>query len=109
MASMIKYGTLLLALGLAMASAVAQISQRGERGEATQIRGNTEINASAENMTAVANGENNVAKNRVGVIQGGKHGDTKINVNVKNVTTVTGGRNKKACTNIGSIVNEECK
>ncbi len=102
--STIKYAALLLALHLA--SAVAQTSQRGET---TQIRGNTEINASAENMTAVANGENSVAKNRVGVVRGGTHGDTKIHVNVKNVTTVVGGRNKKACTNIGSVVSEECK
>lgn len=104
--SMIKYGTLLLALALNLASAVAQTSQRGE---VTQIRGNTEINANAENMTAVASGENNVARNRVGVVQGGKHSDTKINANVKNVTTVVRGRNKKACTNIGSVVSEECK
>ena len=81
----------------------AQVSQR------TQIKGNTEINVSTENTTAIAVGENNVARNRVGVIQGNKQGDTKITVNAANVTTVVGGRNKKACTNIGSIVSDECK
>jgi hypothetical protein len=81
----------------------AQVSQR------TQIKGNTEINVSTENTTAIAAGENNVARNRIGVVQGNKKGDTKINVNAANVTTVVGGRNKKACTNIGSIVSDDCK
>ena len=75
----------------------------------TQIKGNTEINVSTENTTAIATGENNVARNRIGVIQGNKVGDTKISVNAANITTVVGGRNKKACTNIGSIVSDECK
>lgn len=82
--------------------AIAQSSQ-------TRIKGNTEINVRTENTTAVAVGENNVAKNRMGVIQGDKKGDTKITVNAANVTTVVGGRNKKACTNIGAIVKDECK
>ncbi|MFA7269107.1 MAG: hypothetical protein WC073_07175 [Sterolibacterium sp.] len=75
----------------------------------TRIQGNTEINVNTENTTAIATGENNVAKNRIGVIKGNKKGDTKINVSAANVTTVVGGRNKKACTNIGSIVSDECK
>ncbi len=77
--------------------------------KSTRIQGNTEINVSTENTTAIATGENNVAKNRVGVIKGDKKGDTKINVSATNVTTVVSGRNKKACTNIGSIVSDECK
>ena len=89
---------------LSLSAAVnAQVSQR------TQIKGNTEINVATQNTTAIATGENNVARNRVGVIQGNKTGDTKITVNASNVTTVVGGRNKKACTNIGSIVSDECK
>ena len=99
-----------LALGMAMAvvagSVLAQTSQSGQR---TRIQGNTEINATTNNMTAVATGEGNVAKNRVGVVQGTKKGDTRINVVAGNVTTVASGRNKKACTNIGGIVNDECK
>ena len=90
------------ALALLAASVLAQTSQ-------TRIKGNTEINVRTENTTAVAVGENNVAKNRVGVIQGDKKGDTKISVSATNVTTVVGGRNKKACTNIGAIVKDECK
>lgn len=81
----------------------AQESQR------TTIKGNTEINVSTENTTAVANGSNTVAKNRVGVIQGDKSGNTKISASATNVTTIASGRNKKACTNIGSVVSNECK
>lgn len=77
--------------------------------KSTRIQGNTEINVNTDNTTAVATGENNVAKNRIGVIKGDKKGDTKINVKAANVTTVVSGRNKKACTNIGSIVSDECK
>ena len=69
----------------------------------------TEINVSASNMTAIATGENNVAKNRIGVIQENKSGNMKITVNAANVTTVASGRNKKACTNIGGVVSDECK
>lgn len=85
------------------APAIAQNSQR------TKIQGNTEINVATKNMTAIATGENTVAKNRVGVIQGEKKGNTRINVVATNVTTIAGGRNKKACTNIGGIVSNECK
>jgi hypothetical protein len=60
-------------------------------------------------MTAVAAGEGNVAKNRVGVVQGEQKGNTKINVAAGNVTTVAIGRNRKACTNIGGKVSDECK
>jgi hypothetical protein len=75
----------------------------------TRIRGNTEINVKAGSMTAVAAGENNVAKNRVGVVQADKKGDTKIQVSTESVTTIAKGRNRKACTNIGGIVKDECK
>lgn len=81
----------------------AQTSQR------TRVQGNTEITASTNNMTAVATGENTVARNRVGVIQGDVRSNTRVSVSAANVTTVVGGRNKKACTNIGGIVSDECK
>jgi len=60
-------------------------------------------------MTAIATGENTVAKNRVGVVQGDVKNNTRISVSATNVTTIVGGRNKKACTNIGGIVSNECK
>lgn len=96
----------LLVCTVLTATAHAQMSQ-GQR--STRIQGNTEINVSTQNTTAIATGENNVARNRIGVIKGDKTGDTKITVNAANVTTVVGGRNKKACTNIGGIVSDECK
>lgn len=95
---------MLLAAGLAS----AQVRQSGSN-QTTRIQGNTEIDVSTNNTTAIATGQNNVAKNRIGVIQGNKKGDTKISVNAANVTTIVGGRNKKACTNIGGIVSDECK
>ena len=82
----------------------AQISQ-----PTTQIKGNTEINVSTSNTTAIATGENNVARNRIGVVQENKSGNMKISVNASNITTVASGRNKKACTNIGGVVSDECK
>lgn len=94
---------LTMALALVAGSAWAQTSQR------TRIQGNTEINASTNNMTAVAVGRDTVAKNRVGVIQGDKRGDTRISVSAGNVVTIAGGRGKKACTNIGGVVSNECK
>lgn len=99
-----KWAIFCLCLGACMVAsgsgALAQVSQR------TKIQGNTEINVSTDNTTAVAIGQNNVAKNRIGVVQGDKKGNTKINVSAGNVTTVVSGRNKKAVTNIGGVVNE---
>jgi hypothetical protein len=81
-----------------------------QKTQATNIKGNTEITVNTKNTTAVAVGENVVAKNRVGVVQGDKRGDTKISVSATNVTNVVAGRNKKACVNIGAIIkNDECK
>ena len=84
--------------------ALAQVRQ----GSTTRIQGNTEINVQTNEVNAIATGENNVAKNRIGVIKGDKKGDTKITVNAARVTTIVGGRNKKACTNIGGIVSDDC-
>ena len=99
-----KFFVSALVLSLMAGAAAAQTSQRN-----TRIQGNTEINASTNNMTAVATGRDTVAKNRVGVVQGDKRGDTKISVSAANVVTIAGGRGKKACTNIGGIVSDECK
>lgn len=93
-----------ISLGLFATASFAQTSQ-----SRTTVRGNTEINVSTKNTTAIATGQNNVARNRIGVVQGNKQGDTKIIVNTENVTTVVGGRNKKACTNIGGVISDECK
>lgn len=96
---------LLLLIGCVYNSSMAWAQKSG----GTTVQGNTEINVSTKNMTAIASGDNNVAKNRVGVIQGEKKGDTKMHIVTGNITTITGGRNKKACTNIGGVVSDECK
>jgi len=99
---------LLAALSISQ-SCHAQKTTRVQGNTTTRVQGNTEINASTRNTAAVAIGSNNVARNRVGVIQGDKRGNTRINVSAANVTTVAAGRNRKACTNIGAIVSDECK
>lgn len=98
------------ASGLFLGVALLAVATVATAQKSTNIKGNTEINVSTKNTTAVAVGENVVAKNRIGVIQGDKKGDTKISVSATNVTNVVAGRNKKACVNIGAIVkNDECK
>lgn len=77
--------------------------------QGTHIKGNTEINATSNSTIAVATGENSVARNRIGVVQGNQSGNTHITVTTKNVSTISIGRNRKACTNIGGIVSNECK
>jgi hypothetical protein len=81
-------------------SAIAQINQ------VTKIKGNVDITASSENATAIATGENNVAKNRIGVVKSDVNSNIKITASVKNVTTAVSGRNKKACTNIGVVLDK---
>lgn len=97
-------------IAVAATLALLAMGAMAQKSQTTNIKGNTEINVNTQNTTAVAVGENNVAKNRIGVVKGDKTGDTKISVSAANVVTVVGGRNKKACTNIGVIVkNDECK
>ena len=99
--------SLAVSLMVLVVSTAAAQAQRS--GGSTTIKGNTDINVSANNMTAVAAGSGNVARNRVGVIQGDKQGNTKITAHVGNVTNVAAGRNRKSCINIGSVVSDECK
>ncbi len=96
--------------GILLGVALLAVATAATAQKSTNIKGNTEINVNTQNTTAVAVGENNVAKNRIGVVKGDKTGDTKVSVSAANVVTVAGGRNKKACTNIGVIAkNDECK
>ena len=66
------------------------------------VRGNTQINANAENINTVAVGSGNTAKTNIGTIKGGTKESTKITVDVKNVSNVVSGRGKKGCINIGT-------
>lgn len=104
MDKLVKLGGLML-LMLATGFAGAQVSGSHR----VNVQGNTDITASSRDMTAVAVGSGNVAKNRVGVINKDTKGNTRIIAATSNVTTVAIGRNRKACTNIGSIVDENCK
>lgn len=98
-----------LGIGVALLSITgASFAQVSGGRTTTRIQGNTEINVQTKDVTAIAAGENNVAKNRIGVIKGDTKGNTRITVNAAKVTTIVGGRNKKACTNIGGIVSDDC-
>ena len=103
----------LLTVALLSASAFAFAQAPGgvqtKQGQATSggvnIQGNTEINANAQNVNAVATGEGNTAKNAVGSIKSGTNikGNTKINANAKNVNAIASGRGNKATNEVGVV------
>jgi len=70
-----------------------------------QIQGNTNINANAKNVSAVASGKGNTAKNAVGSIKAGTQiqGNTNINANAKNVSAVASGKGNTATNDVGTI------
>ena len=105
-------------VAIALASAVlstaafGQASQAGPKGamsspnaQGVQIQGNTEIKADQKNVTAVAVGEGNTAKNTAGAIKGGTQiqGNTKIKASQKNATAVAVGKNNTAANEAGQI------
>ena len=69
------------------------------------IKGNTEIKADQKNVTAVAVGEGNTAKNTAGAIKGDTKvkGNTKIKASQKNATAVAVGKNNTAANEAGVI------
>jgi len=74
------------------------------------VRGNTEINASAQNVNTIAVGSGNTAKTNIGTVKGNVRESTKITVDVKNVSNVVSGRGRKGCVNIGTKgADPECK
>lgn len=95
----------LIATALVAAPAFAQQAQRSSNPQGVQIQGNTEIKAKQENVTAVAVGEGNTAKNTAGAIKGGTQiqGNTKIKAEQKNATAVAVGKNNKAANEAGVI------
>ncbi len=70
-----------------------------------QIQGNTKINASAQNTSAVASGKGNTAKNTVGGIKGNTQiqGNTKINASAKNTSAVAKGKGNTAENAVGVV------
>jgi hypothetical protein len=97
--------TLLIVSTLFAVPAFAQKSQSSSNPNAVQIQGNTEIKADQKNVTAVAVGEGNVAKNTAGAIKGGTQiqGNTKIKASQKNATAVAVGKHNTAANEAGVI------
>jgi len=101
-----KIAIITLALLSTAAFAQVQADKQGvQAGGSVQIKGNTEIKAKQENVTAVAVGEGNTAKNTAGAIKGGTQikGNTKIKAEQKNTTAVAVGKNNKASNEAGVI------
>lgn len=97
--------TLLLASTIFAAPAFAQKAQSSSNPNAAQVKGNTEIKADQKNVTAVAVGVGNVAKNTAGAIKGGTQiqGNTKIKASQKNSTAVAVGINSTSTNETGVI------
>ena len=97
--------TLLMASAIISAPAFAQQTQRSSNPQGVQIQGNTEIKADQKNVTAVAVGEGNTAKNTAGAIKGGTQiqGNTKIKATQKNATAIAVGKNNEASNEAGVI------
>ena len=83
----------------------AQQAQRSTNAQGVQIQGNTNIQAENKNVTAVAIGEGNTAKNTTGAIKGGTQiqGNTQIKASQKNATAVAIGKNNTAANEAGVI------
>jgi hypothetical protein len=63
--------SMMIAAAVVASPAFAQQTQRSSNPQGVQIQGNTDIKAKNENVTAVAVGEGNEAKNTTGAIKGG--------------------------------------
>jgi hypothetical protein len=91
----------------AFAQQGGQMSQKGAQGTSggVNIQGNTEIKADQKNVTAVAVGQGNTAKNTAGAIKGGTNiqGNTKIKASQKNATAVAVGKGNTAANEAGVI------
>ncbi|HZX30690.1 MAG TPA: hypothetical protein VFF03_05015, partial [Rhodocyclaceae bacterium] len=63
--------SVLIAAAVIASPAFAQQRQSSTNAQGVQIQGNTNIQAENKNVTAVAVGEGNTAKNTTGAIKGG--------------------------------------
>lgn len=97
--------TMFIAFTLIAAPAMAQQAQRSSNPQGVQIQGNTNIKADQKNVTAVAVGEGNTAKNTAGAIKGGTQiqGNTNIKASQKNATAVAVGKGNTA-ENAGGVI-----
>lgn len=97
--------SLIFLTGMVVASfAVAQTSQANSNA-GVKIQGNTLIEAEQKNVTAVAIGEGNTAKNVAGAIKGNTQiqGNTTIKAKQSNATAVAIGKNNTAINEVGVI------
>ena len=102
---LIMKNSLIFLAGVVVASfAVAQTSQANSNA-GVKIQGNTLIEAEQKNVTAVAIGEGNTAKNVAGAIKGNTQiqGNTTIKAKQSNATAVAIGKNNTAINEVGVI------
>jgi len=79
------------------------ISSSNDKG--VQIQGKTTIDADQKDVTAIAVGKDNVAKNTAGAIKGGTQiqGDTKIKASQKGAAAIAVGNGNQAVNEAGVI------
>jgi hypothetical protein len=97
--------SIMIAAAVISSPVFAQQAQRSSNPQGVQIQGNTDIKADNKNVTAVAIGEGNTAKNTTGAIKGGTQiqGNTNIKASQKNATAVAIGKNNTAANEAGVI------
>jgi PBP1b-binding outer membrane lipoprotein LpoB len=97
--------SLFVAAALVSSPVLAQQAQRSSNPQGVQIQGNTNISAENKNVTAVAVGQGNEAKNTTGAIKGGTQiqGNTNIKAQQTNATAVAVGKNNTAANEAGVI------
>jgi hypothetical protein len=90
--------------------AVAMVANSGFAQEAGGVvRGSSNINVRAANVTTMAVGSNNVAKTSIGSVKGNAKGGN-VTVDAKNITNIVGGHGRKGCVNIGTKgVDPDCQ
>ena len=97
--------SIMIAAAVVSAPAFAQQAQRSSNPQGVQIQGNTNIQAENKNVSAVAVGEGNEAKNTTGAIKGGTQiqGNTNIKAKQTNATAIAVGKGNAAANEAGVI------
>ena len=97
--------SMMIAAVVVSAPAFAQKTQQTSNPQGVQIQGNTNIQAENKNVSAVAVGEGNEARNTTGAIKGGTQiqGNTNINAKQTNASAVAVGKNNTAANEAGVI------
>ncbi|WIM04915.1 MAG: hypothetical protein OHM77_09410 [Candidatus Nitricoxidivorans perseverans] len=100
----------LIAIMLAVSPsiALAQMTvgvQRSSSPRGVQIQGDTDIKASAQNVNAIAVGDDNAAANAAGAVKGDINikGNTRINATVREANAIAVGKGNKADNTVGTV------